>query len=78
MPNPKGNGNSLPFFLETEIKLTPCKASLTVNSVTTQTFSTAYGFTMVFVDTHHTRKKNFLSLKTEFPYALKNTVLLLQ
>lgn len=71
MPNPKGNGNSLPFFLETEIKLTPCKASLTVNSVTTQTFSTAYGFTMVFVDTHHTRKKKFPLFKNWISICIK-------
>lgn len=77
MPDPQGNGNTLPF-LENKIKLTPCKASLTVNSVTIQTFSTACDFTIVFADTHHTRKKKFLSLKTEFPYVLKNTILLLQ
>lgn len=56
MPDPQGNGNTLPF-LEYKIKLTPCKASLTVNSAPTQTFSTAYDFTIFFADTYHTRKK---------------------
>lgn len=56
MPDPQGNGSTLPF-LENKIKLPPCKASLTVNSIATQTFSTAYDFTIVFADTHHTRKK---------------------
>lgn len=51
---------------------------LTANFVTSQLFSIAYYFILIFADINHIRNNFLLSLKTELLYALKPLVLLLQ